>query len=163
MSFTFTSDAATRTLRSRATGRVNLADLLAFMEERVRQGLLDYDHLLDMRGVDIDLGYHEAGAFAAACRRLHATRSVGITAVVADSDVTYGVARMIEMLLEFDGIVVAVFREQDAADTWLRGCRSVRTTLAEGSAGESGGTVPVPASAPEAQPTPAAWALRATA
>jgi hypothetical protein len=44
---------------------------------------------------------------------------VGPTAVVADTDVFYGMARMYQLLAEFDGIAVGVFRDVAEAERWL--------------------------------------------
>jgi len=117
-------DAGRRLLRTRIWGEAGDDDLGAHLralvaDVRIRGPLRE---LVDMSGA-------ESVSFSAAllqqlatAARAHGDRFLGMrTAIVAPSDVLFGISRMYEMLADSLGspIEVAVFRDVDHAEDWL--------------------------------------------
>jgi hypothetical protein len=111
-------DHVRRQVRSRATASVTLGDILAHLErERTASGL-PYTELIDARGYHPDFSAAEVRSIVDRLRRLGKMSRLGATAVVVDSDVGFGMVRMLEIMVE-DVCAIRPFRNQEEAELWL--------------------------------------------
>jgi hypothetical protein len=122
---TFRIDAANRLVAITCTGPVTLNDLLATQTALRADPAFDpgFDLLFDLRQASL------AGVDAGSLRRAAAGTPFAPSArraYVAGDDAGFGVARMLQAFSEFEkrGDSVRVFRELDAALTWIRGAAS---------------------------------------
>jgi len=138
MAITYTLDRPARRMYTRAEGVLTLPELEEHLDVEERERALGYAELFDARGARTDLTPADVRRLVERAREAHAGGLVvGPTAVVADNDVVYGMARMYALLAEFENAPVEVFREVEPALEWLDGF--LRET-------EPAGTVPTPAS-----------------
>jgi hypothetical protein len=80
----------------------------------------DFDVLVDVRGLgDPSLDYEQVRAVAQYAKQLNERLGTGRHAVVADSNVLYGFARMGEQLCQPRSWEISVFRDVEAAEQWL--------------------------------------------
>jgi hypothetical protein len=125
MPVTMTLDHAHRRVVVRAEGPITLADIHAHIEdERLASGL-PYEELIDARGYHPAFSSADVREIVADLRHLAEHGSLGPTAVVADSDVGYGMLRMLEMLVE-DVCAIRPFRGLEEAERWLSEMRAAR-------------------------------------
>ena len=118
MSMTATVDHARRRVLVRAEGSITLDEILAHLDEERGLGGLSYSELIDGRGHSPDFSAAQVRVIVAALRR-HAESSVlGPTAIIVETDVGYGMLRMLEMLVE-DVCAVRPFRREAEAEKWL--------------------------------------------
>ena len=118
MSMTTTIDHAHRRVLVKAEGTISLDDLRAHLEEeRIGTGL-SYDELIDARGFSTDISQKAVYTIVDVLRRLGKESCLGPTAVIVDSDVGYGMLRMLGVLVE-DVCQVHPFRRQEDAEQWL--------------------------------------------
>ena len=106
-------------VRTALTGRVGFDQMVMHLHARERTGLLGQPQLVDARGATIELSGAEARALAARVRERGRDTPVGPTAVVADSDFMYGLARMYGGFA--DSGQFAVFRSMEEAEEWIAG------------------------------------------
>jgi len=138
MTITYTLDRAAGRMYTRAEGMLTLPELEAHLDVEERDRALGYGELFDARGARTDLSADGVRRLVERARQAHAGGLVvGPTAIVADNDVVYGMARMYAMLGEFVHAPVEVFREVEPALAWLDDF--MRGT-------EPAGAVPTPAS-----------------
>ena len=121
MPINYVLDHGRRRVVTRGTGEITLIELLEYARSRVTGGAASYDQLFDARGASINLSVLEIEELVAASRLAHGGAPFGRTAIVADLDVTYGVARMAEVLTERGGISSRAFRTVREASAWLDG------------------------------------------
>lgn len=138
MAITYTLDRPARRMYTRAEGLLTLPELETHLDVEERDRALGYAELFDARGAGTDLTSEGVRRLVDRARQAHAGGLVvGPTAIVADNDVVYGMARMYALLAEFENAPVEVFREVEPALAWLDG-------FLRGSGPAS--TVPTPAS-----------------
>ncbi len=105
-------------------GRVDYDDIIRVIQFLFADGSgFEPDmNLLTMieAGCRAELGYEHIESLAARIRE-HRDRRVGggRTAVVAVDDESYGISRMLESMLAFDGREIMVFRNRQEAEAWL--------------------------------------------
>jgi hypothetical protein len=120
MAITYTLDRERRRMYTRAEGRLNMADLLDHLRVEELDRAEGYAELFDARGATTDVKADDVRRLVARTRELQAAgKVVGATAVVADNDVVFGMARMYAILSEFEHAPVAVYREVPPALEWL--------------------------------------------
>ena len=108
-----------------ASGAVNLADLSAYIAARVKDGVYDYDQLLDLSGAALDAGSHEVLSTVRQARVHLGKKPIPLTAIVAiPGTATYGLARQLATLFDFDGASVHITDSPEAAVAWLDEMRS---------------------------------------
>ena len=118
MSMTTIIDHAHRRVLVKAEGTISLNDIRAHLEEE-RVGIgLTYDELIDARGFSTDISQKAVHTIVEVLRRLGKESRLGPTAVIVDSDVGYGMLRMLSVLVE-DDCQVQPFRRQEEAEQWL--------------------------------------------
>jgi 2-hydroxychromene-2-carboxylate isomerase len=106
---------------TRATGAITYAEIDAHLDEEERARAIGEPELLDATGATTDLSVDQVRALVHRAHRMLRRGAVGPTAVVADQDVLFGMARMYQLLAELDGISVSVFRDAEDAERWLAG------------------------------------------
>jgi hypothetical protein len=126
VSLEFEIDTQARIVRTTASGRITLADTMAYIQAVRGSADFDpsFDGLFDLRGADdLDLNGDEVRRLAKAMEEqdVDPVAAGSRVAIVADQDGIYGLARMYQTHREISGWVrsVRVFREVDAASDWL--------------------------------------------
>jgi hypothetical protein len=108
-----------------ASGAVQLADLSAYIGARVRDGVYDYDQVLDISEATIDVASHDVLGMIRQARVHLANKPIPFTAIVAiPGTATYGMARQLATLFDFDGASVHIADSVEAATAWLDEMRS---------------------------------------
>ena len=106
----------------KGTGKVTARELFEVMRNRAGNNRHnpDYDMLCDFRKVtQVDIQPEELSNLLSTDARLHLFSAGRKVAVVASTNIVYGVARMYEMLSEQLPQQIMVFREMDKAKEWL--------------------------------------------
>lgn len=111
-------DHAGRTMKARARGTVTYGEIVAHLAEERLDGGLAYRELIDARGGELDITPDEVRRLVAALRNLGQDGALGPTAVVVDSEFTFGMLRMLETLVE-DVCAIRPFRDHAEAERWL--------------------------------------------
>ena len=101
------------------SGLVTLRDVNRHLDQEERDRELDLPELVDARGAKTDLTSEQVRRVVQRLVRLMRTIPLGPTAIVADDDTLFGMARMYSILAEHYGINVEVFRDIDSARRWL--------------------------------------------
>jgi hypothetical protein len=113
----------TGVLHTRLIGTVTDAELLDYYRGRTRQGEGRWKELVDGREITKYAITAEGQRALAQFASGHVDRlRGGRVAMVAASDVTFGMFRMWQLQREGLGYEVAVFRDFDRAMTWLTSC-----------------------------------------
>ena len=103
-----------------ATGDITMDDIRAHLFRERDDGGLPYRELIDASKASPVLGTADARATVDLLRTLGNQHSLGPTAVIVPNDVSYGLVRMVEILLE--GFAeIRPFRSTEIADAkeWL--------------------------------------------
>ena len=118
MPLVMTVDHARHRVFTRATGSVTLPEVLAHIrDERLAKGLV-YGELVDARGYRPEFTPDDVRTIVDALHQVAKRSPLGPTAVVVDSDVGFGMMRMLEILVE-DVAAIRPFRHEDEARGWL--------------------------------------------
>ena len=118
MPITYDMDQARRRLAAVATGSVTYPDVLAHLEmERLDDGLPVHE-LIQATNATAVLSTAEVRGVVDRLRELGRVNALGPTAVVVGNDVSYGILRMLETLVE-DVCDVRPFRHRADAEAWL--------------------------------------------
>ena len=118
MPITFSVDRAARKVHARAEGPITVEDIRVHLEhERATSGL-SYSELIDARGYIPAFSAAEVRHIVDILRRLAEGSRLGPTAVVVDSDLGYGMMRMLEILVG-DVCDVRPFRQPEEGEQWL--------------------------------------------
>ena len=118
MPITATYDHQHRRVIATAEGRVTLDEIRSHLEEERQEPALGYSELFDVRDAIPDFPPADARILVAWLRWLGERTRLGPTAVVVNNDLAYGIARMVEMLVE-DVAQVRPFRDKLDAELWL--------------------------------------------
>ena len=118
MGITATFDHQHRRVSARAEGRITLDEIREHLEEERQEPALGYSELIDARGAIPDFPPADVRVLVAWLRWLGERTRLGPTAVVVDSDLAFGIARMVEMLVD-DVCQVKPFRNKLDAELWL--------------------------------------------
>ena len=120
MSFTFTVDHEHRRVTARAVGPITLDDIRNHLDEERGKSGLSYSELIDARGAVASFSTAEVRTIVNLLRRLGEGARLGPTAIVIDSDVGYGMLRMLGILLEIEHVCsLEPFRRPKDAERWL--------------------------------------------
>jgi hypothetical protein len=110
-----------------ASGRLDITDLSAFIAARIKDGVYDYDQLLDLSDATLDVASHDVLNMVRQARVHLAKKPIPFTAIVAkEGTVTYGLARQLGTLFDFDGASVHIANSLAAATAWLDEMRSAK-------------------------------------
>jgi len=118
MPITATYDHQHRRVLATATGQISLEEIRSHLEEERQEPALGYTEVIDARGAVPDFPPADVRILVAWLRWLGERTRLGPTAVVVDSDFTFGMTRMIEMLVE-DVTPIRPFRDKLDAELWL--------------------------------------------
>ena len=102
------------------SGEVRVDQLVALLDHQVRDGTWEWPVIYDATRRDQVLSKAEVHALASAalrCAEAHGRR--GPVAIVRDSDVGFGVARMFGLLSADHTVALMVFRDRVSAEEWL--------------------------------------------
>jgi hypothetical protein len=120
MPITATYDHQGHRVLATAVGRITLEEIRSHLEEERLEPALSYTELIDARGAILDFPSEDVRILVAWLRWLGEKTRLGPTAVVVDSDFTFGMARVIETLVE-DVTPIKPFRDKLDAELWLDG------------------------------------------
>jgi hypothetical protein len=113
------TDDARGWVMTRTVGDVTLPELQAHLDEEERLRALGRPELIDAIGATTDVTSAQVRTLVHNANAILHGGAVGPTAIVADDDVAFGMARMYQLLAELDGISVGVFRNRADAKCWL--------------------------------------------
>jgi hypothetical protein len=119
MPITYVIDRLHQRMLTHASGLITFQDVDDHLDQEERDRGLDLPELVDARGARTDLTSAQVRALVQRGIRLLRTIPLGPTAIVANDDTLFGMARMYSILAEHDGITVDVFRDVDSASRWL--------------------------------------------
>lgn len=119
MPITIQMDPPRRRMHARAVGLVSFQEIDEYLDEEERLRAAAEPELFDATGATTDLTAAQVQTLVRRADRLLRRRGVGPTAIVADNDICYGMARMYQILADLDGIAVGVFRTVADAERFL--------------------------------------------
>ena len=119
MAITYRIDKTTKLIRARVFGEISFDEFRTTLLEMLEDPDFDpsFGRLWDVREARSILSGEEVRGIAEVVRKFVGGRR---SAVVARTDVGYGLARMYSALLEEAGIDVQAFRDMDEAMMWLQ-------------------------------------------
>jgi hypothetical protein len=118
MGITATYDHAHRRVMAVAEGRVTLEEIRDHLEDERQEPGLAYSELIDARAAEPDLSSGDIRVLVALLRWLGERTRLGPTAVLVSTDFQFGIARIVEMLVE-DVCLIKPFRTEADAERWL--------------------------------------------
>ena len=120
MSVTLAVDHERQLVTTVATGPISMADIRHHLDRERDDRGLSYREIIDASQATADFGADDVRSTVEILRSLGRRSALGPTAVIVSNDVTYGMFRMLEILLE-DVADLRPFRigEEAAAKTWL--------------------------------------------
>lgn len=123
MPVTVTMDDARRRVVVRCTGVVTYADIERHVQIEKPHAEVTHTGLVDLRGCGTSMSVDEVRSLAYRIHTRWSHRIRGPAAIVADDDVTYGMARLFATLSEVTGDgagpPIEVFRDIHDAEQWL--------------------------------------------
>ena len=125
LSVTYTVDHRRQRVHAAASGSLSIADLGAYIAARVRDGVYDYDQLIDLSEATLEVVSQDVLQMVRQARPNLATKPIPFTAIVArQGTATYGLARQLSTLFDFDGASVHIAESLKEASAWLDQMRS---------------------------------------
>jgi hypothetical protein len=118
MPITYTIDPGRRWLITVATGPLTYAEAAHHLEMERDDGGLPLSEFTDATRALVNFSQPEVRQIVELLRHLGQHNALGPTAVVVANDVSYGVVRMIGILVE-DVCAVRPFRDRAKAEEWL--------------------------------------------
>jgi hypothetical protein len=120
MPITYTLDRERRRMITRAEGLLTRAELESHLDVEAQDHAEEFAELFDARNATTDITADDVRGLVDRARQWQAAGIVvGPTAIVATTDVVYGMARMYAILAEFLNAPVEVFRDVEPAMEWL--------------------------------------------
>jgi hypothetical protein len=101
-----------------AVGPISYADIENHLLTERLYGGLAYKELIDARSAEISFHPDETREIVALLLSLGRQSKLGPTAIVVSNDITFGILRMLAMLLA-DVAVIRPFRDEQEAHRWL--------------------------------------------
>ena len=129
MPITFKIDHNRERIYSTATGVVTFGDLYAHMNADVEPGVAAYSEIFDCTGATTDVTAADVRMLVMHRAEVAREQSPGPVAIVAETDLFFGLFRIFEMLTE-DLRPINVFRDTLAAEIWLDGLVSAERSAA---------------------------------
>jgi hypothetical protein len=129
MPISFTIDHARERIYSKASGVVTFGDLYGHMNADVEPGVGAYAEIFDCTGATTDLTAGDVRMLVMHRAEIARDHTPGPVAIVAETDLFFGLFRIFEMLTE-DLRPINVFRDTLAAELWLDGLISAERTAA---------------------------------
>ncbi len=119
MPIPFVVDHATQRVTVTATRELRLEDMVALITELVRQGCFAYAQLFDARRATVLLTADDIRRVVTLIGRLRAEHGQARTAFIAESDVSFGMARMYATLAAETDSGFTVYRTIGEGEAWL--------------------------------------------
>jgi len=121
MPITFTVSAEDNLIRTVAVGKIRFDDIVSYVKEQmshpdIRPGMHE---LVDMREATLDLSYDKMRQLVESIEPFNEQVGEARCALVSNRDISFGFARMYEMMAEQTGVETRAFREIDPALEWL--------------------------------------------
>jgi hypothetical protein len=121
MPITFTVSAAENLIRTVAEGEIGLEDIVSYVQAQmehpeIRPGMHE---LVDMRRARLNLSYEKMQKLVGSIEPFNEKLGEARCALVTDEDISFGFARMYEMMAEQTGVETRAFREMKPALEWL--------------------------------------------
>ena len=127
MPFTYTVDHQKQQVHAVGSGKLTINDLSMYIAARVKDGVYDYDQLVELSGVEFDASPREVIDAVKQARVYLRERPIPYTAIVATpGNATYGLARQLATLFDFEGATVKILDTVAEADDWLRRAKAER-------------------------------------
>lgn len=125
--FTYSVDHRRQQVNAVGTGIVTVADFATYIAARVKDGVYDYDQVIDLSAAQLDAFPREVINAVKQARTHLRQKPIPFTAIVATpGNVTYGLARQLATLFGFEGATVQVVDSAAAANEWLDKMKSER-------------------------------------
>lgn len=118
MPITFALDHAARKIIATATGPVAYTEIIDHLKAEERSNCLSYSELLVATDATADFSPAEVRWIVEFLRGIGRAHALGKTAMVVRNEITYGMLRMLSILLE-EIVETAVFRNKTEAVEWL--------------------------------------------
>jgi hypothetical protein len=119
MPITYEVDHNTQRVQCVATGDIRLEDMAAHVTALADAHCLGYPQLFDARGAALTLTAEETRRIVPLIGRLRDEHGQARTAFIADSDVSFGMARMYATLAADSDTGFMVYRTLDEGTAWL--------------------------------------------
>jgi hypothetical protein len=134
---TYTVDHRRQRVHAVASGKLGIGDLKAYIAARVRDGVYDYDQLIEFTGGELDDAPDDVLKLVRQARVHLSEKPIPLTAIVApQGTAAYGVIRQVSTLFGFEGVSVQIVETVEKARRWLD---EMRTAAQRGSE-PAGGT-----------------------
>jgi hypothetical protein len=118
MPITYSIDLALRRLFAVATGSLTYSELLAHLEKERDDNGLPLTEIIDATQATVVLSAAEVRMVVQRVRDLGRRNALGPMAIITGDDISFGIMRMMEMLIE-DVCDVRPFRNRGKAEEWL--------------------------------------------
>jgi hypothetical protein len=128
---TYTVDHHRQRITATASGTVTVADVASYVAARVKDGVYDYDQVIDLLEAHLELLTQDTMGVIRQARVHLGKKPIPYTAVVARAGTAnYGVARQLATLFDFEGASVHLAESVPQAHAWLDEVRSEEGRLA---------------------------------
>src|SRR4051794_22358486 len=118
MSFSHRIDHDAGKMWAKVVGPIHFSDIVDHLKAEVGESGQAYPEMIDATQATAVFTSVEARQVVNTVRQIGEKSKLGPTAVVVSDDITYGMLRMLSILLE-DVCSVQVFRQMDDAERWL--------------------------------------------
>jgi hypothetical protein len=103
---------------TKVVGPIHYSDIVEHLKAEVGEAGQIYPEIIDATQAKAAFTPVEARQVVNTVRQIGEKSMLGPTAVVVSDDITYGMLRMLSILLE-DVCAIQVFRQMDEAERWL--------------------------------------------
>jgi hypothetical protein len=120
-------------VKATATGRITIGDVRSHLSEEDAERGLCYREMIDATQATVQFSSEDVRTILGILRQLARKGALGPTAVIVGNEFTYGMLRMLEILLEMGCMSpLRPFRvtEKAEAEHWLANAKVVRPTSA---------------------------------
>lgn len=129
MPVSYSVDHRRQRIHAVGTGVVTIADLAAYVAARVRDGVYDYDQLVDLSAAQLDVVSNEVMQVIRQARTHLQGKQIPLTAIAArPGNATYGLTRQLATLFDFEGAAVQVVTTADEGHAWLDQVKAERAS-----------------------------------
>ena len=114
-------------MNAAGTGALGVEDFMTYIAARVKDGVYDYDQLIDLSAAQLDTVPRELIDAVKKARVHLREKPIPYTAIVATpGNATYGLARQLATLFDFEGATVQIVSTVAEGNEWLSKTRAER-------------------------------------
>ena len=125
--FTYSVDHQRQQVNAAGTGTLTINDFTTYIAARVKDGVYDYDQVIDLSDAQLDTAPRELIDAVRKARVHLREKPIPYTAIVATpGNATYGLARQLATLFDFEGATVQLVSTVAEANDWLSRTRAER-------------------------------------